>query len=91
MHGAIRTTSTTRQDQGVSGYSPMFRLYRVSARVNGHVANSRQLSASSWSCLYWSAHLFATSEKPMFAGADGGASGRCCVLTKQGGSCIDAA
>ena len=68
MHGAIRTTSTTRQDQGVSGYSPMFRLYRVSARVNGHVANSRQLSASSWSCLYWSAYLVVSFEKSMFAG-----------------------
>ena len=69
MHGAIRTTSTTRQDQGVSGALPlMFRGHRVIAQLTDSGANSRQLSASSWSCLYWSAYLVVSFEKSMFAG-----------------------
>ena len=68
MHGAIRTTSTTRQDQGVSGYSPMFRLYRVIAQLTDSGAHSRLVQASSWSCLYWSAYLVVSFEKSMFAG-----------------------
>ena len=68
MHGAIRTTSTTRQDQGVSGYSPMFRGHRVIARLTDSSAHSRLVQASGWSCLYWSAYLVVSFEKSMFAG-----------------------
>ena len=92
MHGAIRTTSTSGQNQGVSGALPlMFRGHRVFARVNGHVANSRQLSASSWSCLYWSAYLVVSFEKSMFAGHVRDASLAVLRACKAGGSCIDTA
>ena len=51
MHGAIRTTSTTRQDQGVSGALPlMFRGHRVIAQLTDSGAHSRLVQASGWSC-----------------------------------------
>ena len=91
MHGAIRTTSTTRQDQGVSGYSPMFRLYRgvpglmgmllirVSCRLRpGRVCTGRRI---------WSFPLKSQCSRGMFVML----RWRCCVHVKQGGSCIDEA